>query len=215
MIMKEYNITIKLLSDTIVGSAEGFSTIVDTDVVFDDVGIPYIPAKRIKGIIRENTQEILNVINSDVNIDEIFGKEGETFEDTKFFISNLYIEDYEKNKNILTQFINEKNILTKDEVISSFTSIRSQTAIDEDTGVAKRNSLRISRVLKKGIEFTGSLIFNEKFEKELGLACLNTRRIGTMRNRGFGEVKVTIEPDIITNALETTKEIFKKKEGIL
>ena len=43
-------ITIKLLSDALINSGEGFGAIIDSDVVFDDIGLPYIPAKRIKGL---------------------------------------------------------------------------------------------------------------------------------------------------------------------
>ena len=40
---------IKLLSDLCTYSGESYNSMVDTDVVYDKYGIPYIPAKRIKG----------------------------------------------------------------------------------------------------------------------------------------------------------------------
>mgnify|MGYP000559533320 CR=1 FL=1 len=46
-------ITIKLLSDLCTASGETHNSMVDTDIVYDEYGIPYIPAKRIKGCIRE------------------------------------------------------------------------------------------------------------------------------------------------------------------
>ena len=46
-------IQIKLLSDLCTCSGETYNSIVDTDVTYDENGIPYIPAKRIRGCIRE------------------------------------------------------------------------------------------------------------------------------------------------------------------
>ena len=39
--MKTLTIELKLLSNTLIGSGEGFGAIIDTDVVFDETGIPY------------------------------------------------------------------------------------------------------------------------------------------------------------------------------
>lgn len=41
-------IQIKLLSDLCTCSGETYNSIVDTDVTYDENGIPYIPAKRIR-----------------------------------------------------------------------------------------------------------------------------------------------------------------------
>ena len=51
-------ITIKLLSDLCTCSGETYNSDVDMDVVYDENGIPYIPAKRIKGCIREAAHEM-------------------------------------------------------------------------------------------------------------------------------------------------------------
>ena len=52
-------IQIKLLSDLCTCSGETYNSIVDTDVTYDENGIPYIPAKRIRGCIREAGLEML------------------------------------------------------------------------------------------------------------------------------------------------------------
>ena len=51
-------ITIELLSDICIGSGESYNSVIDTDVTYDDYGLPYIPAKRIKGCIREAGLEL-------------------------------------------------------------------------------------------------------------------------------------------------------------
>ena len=57
-------ITIKLLSDLCTASGETHNSMVDTDIVYDEYGIPYIPAKRIKGCIREAALEMMEIRNS-------------------------------------------------------------------------------------------------------------------------------------------------------
>ena len=44
---KEHIVQIQLLSDTLIGTAEGYGTVIDKDSVFDEVGLPIIPGKRI------------------------------------------------------------------------------------------------------------------------------------------------------------------------
>ena len=51
--MMNHKINVKLKSDALIGSGEGFGAIIDTDVVFDEVGIPYIPGRRIKGCLKD------------------------------------------------------------------------------------------------------------------------------------------------------------------
>lgn len=47
--MAVFTFNLELLSDTLIGSGEGWGATIDTDVVFDDFGLPYIPARRVKG----------------------------------------------------------------------------------------------------------------------------------------------------------------------
>jgi len=47
-----YLLEIKLLSATCPGSGEGWAGIVDTDIITDSSGLPFIPGRRIKGILR-------------------------------------------------------------------------------------------------------------------------------------------------------------------
>ena len=53
----QMKIKIELLSDLCTCSGETYNSMVDMDVVYDENGIPYIPAKRLKGCIRESLQQ--------------------------------------------------------------------------------------------------------------------------------------------------------------
>ncbi len=85
-------LTIKLLSDLCTYSGDTYNSVVDTDVVYDENGIPYIPAKRIKGCIREAAKEMADLGIGTSQIDEIFGKEGN--QNSAFSLSNAYIENF-------------------------------------------------------------------------------------------------------------------------
>lgn len=54
----QMKIKIELLSDLCTCSGETYNSMVDMDVVYDENGIPYIPAKRLKGCIRESALEM-------------------------------------------------------------------------------------------------------------------------------------------------------------
>jgi CRISPR-associated protein Csx10 len=202
--MDTYLIKLTFKSDALPGSGEGFGSVIDQDIVFDDLGIPYVPAKRIKGLLRESYEEVCQVLNisSTVCLDPIllFGKPGQDLESPVYF-SNLFVEDYMKLKDTLKKLsLIYPLIFNQESIIEAFTYLRQQTAIDQITGTALPHSLRTIRVLKKGITFVGDL----KIDKDilgknmnnnyinliycLALACKNLKRMGTKRTRGFGEL---------------------------
>ncbi len=144
---------LELLSDTCISSGESIAGIIDVEVEFDEYGIPFIPAKRIKGILREAAEDI-NLICDDKYsdyIDNIFGKPGGECIPGNMILENGRLKDYEEISDMVKrgQKSKEYGILFNEEFIKdSFTYIRSQTAIDK-YGAAKENSLRNIRVLKK------------------------------------------------------------------
>lgn len=200
--MKNHRLKLELLSPTLAGSGTGFGASIDTDVVFDDLGIPFIPAKRIKGCLRDAAREILDMFSlsgvetDDLQIELTFGEIGSESAAPVYF-SNLYIGDSELNKAWLNYFVKSedyKDIVTHERILNTFTEIRRQTRIGDD-GVASEHSLRTIRVLGKGMAFFGDVhiqIEDEKILNTLLLACSNFRRFGTKRNRGFGEVSCSL-----------------------
>lgn len=203
----KYRLEIEFFSSVLVGSGEGFGTFIDTDVVFDDFGIPYVPAKRIKGCLRDSAIEVCEMLktggldyiplveedseNRFGIISQLFGFPGGD-EPAPLYISNLTIKGYEDMLPWINYFTKKYgNFVNPEYVKKVFTEIRQQIAIDEE-GKAKEHSLRTIRVAKKGLVFKGDIELkddNENFVKLLYLACLNLRRFGTKRNRGFGAVR--------------------------
>jgi len=190
-------IELKTLSYVLVASGEG-EGIIDQDSVFDEFGIPYIPSKRIKGILRDSALEITQMFGlGESLVNKLFGKQGEKH--AKIHISNLYIKNYEhikKELKVLKQDDKYKNILHPQKVKTSFSDTRYHTAIDEDTQTAKKNTLRVFRVLKENLEFEGDIETESLEDQEkalLYLSVLHTKYMGMSRHNGYGKIELKIK----------------------
>ncbi len=189
----------KLLSDALPGSGEGLAGIIDADVNYDDCGLPYIPAKRLKGILREAAFDLRDVNKlTDAQVFALFGKPGQE-RGTGFRLSDGYLPDYPQLRAFLKECSkNEQcqkeygSVFHRQAVLDFYSYTRSQTAIEdegESVGVAKEHSLRTFRVLKKGLtfEFECESLSKDDLEK-LNLICAVTRRFGSSRTRGLGAI---------------------------
>lgn len=196
----KYKISLTTKSYLLVSSGEG-SALIDADVVYHKSGFPYIPARRVKGLLRESMQEILEISGYDddfinLKLDIFFGREGNKTTSGLLKIKNLYLPQWESIKSELLKY--KRNYAFQPENIRKhYTSEIAQTTIVDD-GVAKDNSLRNYRLLKPGLTFEGALELNvEKLsvddQKLLDLSIANLRYAGTRRNRGFGKVKCTLD----------------------
>lgn len=196
--MESHKVKMFLLSDTLIGASEGYGAIIDKDSVFDEVGLPIIPGKRIKGILRSeakllNAYKPLRLSNNNTTdpVELLFGKPGNTnINDESVYVSNFCVDEYDANKDFLRQAIKLGRI-SRSEVISYFTAIRTSTRIDND-GIAAETSLRTIRVLKRGFHFVGELTFDNQYESIFKDILSLTRRIGSMRNRGLGQISCSL-----------------------
>lgn len=167
--MLENIIKIELQSDLCSSSGESLNTQLDIDVCYDEYGLPYIPGKRIKGLLRESAQELvdINLIDQPM-INLIFGEADNkpgcasfgsaVLEDIKSWQTALDFLDTQKFT-VLEENVEQQDILSilsdvthPQSVLSQFTSERTQTRINE-YGVAEDGSLRTMRVVNSGLIF--------------------------------------------------------------
>ncbi len=149
------------------GSSGGSRT--DALVARDNKGLPYIPAKTIKGHIRE----IAESLNNKDFIDKCFGSSDER--EGKCYFSNAIID--EKIEDNLKFYL--------------FTTI-SSTKIEKN-GIAKTGSLREIEVvvplkLYAIIEFDKDI--KEDYKKMIKKAFSQVKRIGLNRTRGLGRCEI-------------------------
>ena len=186
-------VSMKLLSDLCPGSGDGFAGVVDTDVCFDNLGLPYIPAKRIKGCLRECGLDILSVNDSYTpEFKELFGEAG-GFASGTLNISSGKLENYD-------EITKSADTAERSELAEIFTSIRSRTKMDN--GKAAQGTLRTVRVLNKGLVYEFPVSMSEETHDFFELCVKSLRSIGLNRSRGLGEVECSLNDGRKSSGLE-------------
>ena len=198
---KEAIIRIELLSDLCVGSGYSYAGIVDSDVCCDQYGIPYIPAKRLRGCLRETLESCLYTIYPE-KAEQFFGEAGAN-KVSDFTIGNARIENYDALRDeICTKRSHENgSFYGTQEILERFTHVLGQTAIDAN-GTAKANSLRYTRAInqysplteeRKQLVFEAPVTYLMKDKEMLENIVKGTRHIGLKRNRGLGWVQCELK----------------------
>lgn len=183
-----YNIVITLKSDLCAADGDGFASAIDSDICTDRFGMPIIPARRIKGCLRNAAQFIFEGNNA--VIDEIFGKTGSS-SGCKLHISDAHL----LNSDEISQAVKTSHNITPAMVTDLFTYTRASTAINDKSGAAEDQSLRFMRVVKhfdpgsgEEVQFSARVEIPEKYAVKLDRICRALRNIGLKRNRGLGAV---------------------------
>lgn len=189
---------ITLLSNAIITNGNG-DALIDLDSDYNEYGLPYISAKRLKGMLKDSANELISM-GQDINVLRLFGDENN---EGIIKLSDARLQDYE----ILEKLSND---FKPDLFKNSFSVVLNQTSLDE-RGVAKKGSLRRFRAYDKGLVFESEIEENlkQEFQKDLELICLNLRYIGHKRTRGFGKVKCEIIDSLSNEKTAQTNEIHK------
>lgn len=190
-----WSLKVNLESPLHLGSGKG-DVVIDAEIVHDRYGLPYFPAKRLKGLLFESALEVAEMLEvsgrkifSSDDVKKVFGKDNAQAE---LFFHDLHLQDYENLQKQWAYLQKEfKNILSYRDVLEAYTSLRYQTSIDEN-GVTEDGSLHNMRALDSGLTFVGEIKFEGGdlylAEKILVCAAANLRYAGAKRNRGFGKI---------------------------
>jgi CRISPR/Cas system CMR subunit Cmr4 (Cas7 group RAMP superfamily) len=220
--MNKFKLKITLLSDTTFGRGDGVAGIVDQEVEHDSYGLPYLRGRTLKGLLSE---ECDNLIDTLVDNQEywrnlackLFGISGSGLD----IMAAVHIGDARLPSDLqkaVAHAIQEKD-LTSQQILGSLTSIRKQTAISAETGVAEAKSLRSARVVIRELEFISDFLFETETVEEdmltlLVVGALSLRHLGSGRNRGRGHVKCTLHDadgnDITQNYIDRFGQEIKK-----
>jgi CRISPR-associated protein Csx10 len=183
-------LTIDLKSYSLPASGEG-DALIDADVLFHKTGFPYINGRRLRGLLKESINEVLEIMDEqskDSLLEKLFGKEGYNADKGCIRISNAFPENWDYIK----KQVNGNPDLKNPRLIKEyFTEEISQTAINPKNETADERSLRTYRVLKPGCtKFQARIIgeIPEEYKKYLDKAILHLRYFGSRRNRGFGKI---------------------------
>lgn len=175
---------VEFFTDWHCGSGLAAGADVDALVIKDVYGIPYIPGKTIKGLVRQSLEEILEFQGKNLQqkINECFGffdgQEDSMKRGTAFF-KNAELPEKERDaivKEGLTPYL--------------FRSV-SSTAIDPD-GVAVPNSLRRIEVTVPCTLEGEILDIDKDLVKDVKDALRFIKRMGLDRNRGLGRCSFSV-----------------------
>ena len=200
--MATIDVTIEILSPIHLGFGQA-DVNTDAEIVHDAHGFPYFPGKRFKGLLYESAIEIFEMFElSGLDtknlspLEEIFHRQSTS--EIQLIVPNFFMYKPDEYEKFCAQwkYLQWKypEIFTLTEVLNSFTSLRYQTQIDSETGIAAERSLHNLRVLNAGLKFFGEITVlnaDEKVLNLLALAIKNLSYAGTKRNRGFGKIKCT------------------------
>lgn len=172
---------IEFFSNWHCGSGLSAGADVDTLVIKDKNGLPYIPGRTVKGLLRDAA----TILSADEDtIGAIFGISGDK-EDHKTgcaFFGNAFLPTAEYH------YIVGKELASH--LYQSFAS----TSIDEN-GIAKEHSLRKTETVVP-CKLEGEILnIPDGAEHILEDAMHYVKRMGTGRNRGFGRCKISIKKE--------------------
>jgi len=205
-------IVLTLKSDLCAASGHGYAATIDTDIMYDkNTGLPYVPAKRLRGRLREAGLEILHVYAQE--------PDGETLAETFFELFGERGASDSGKLNISSGFLpyiynRGEPQISKYDVLDALTTIRSNTrmeTVDKNTQAlikkAKDQSLRSARVLNKGngekITFHITKPLDKSCFEFLEKCCKLLRHIGSNRTRGWGEVECELIGEPIDKSSDT------------
>lgn len=196
-----------LLSDGALASGEGRAATVDREILHDSDGLPRLSGRTAKGLLREAYTEVLEWrhmskldMGTVVGTRELFGEPGNA-DSGWLSVPDLRIPESDAVRLQIRAARSAGAALDPEAVLRTFTTIRAQTALVRDSGVARKNTLRTTRLLRRGtvLEARPRLSVDRESEESatssLALACLALRRIGTSRSRGLGRCHVRLLDD--------------------
>ncbi len=184
-------IKMQLLSDTIFGNGKSIPGAEDISVLCDEYGFPYFKGGTMKGIFRETLEEYLSLLGkNETEVDEevtrLLGAGGiETASD------RLVFSDFVLSENVRQKVIKEIGPDNQESVKNLFTNLRAFTSLEE--GMAKKGSLRYARCVNQGLFFYSEIRCLKEDEELVRDVLAFIKNIGSMRNRGFGNVIISEE----------------------
>lgn len=192
--MKNINYTIEFHTYWHCGSGLSKGADLDSLVVKDSNGLPFVPGKTIKGLLKEAVEDIRGFLEKEE--DDVFKGFFGYFNDKKV-LSNA--ETIDKNMLRGTGFFTnaelsekEKNAIVSNKAQSFLYESIASTALEEN-GVAKEHSLRTMQVVVPCVLHGEILNVPEELYDELVQALKYIKRLGQNRNRGLGRCTFQLE----------------------
>ncbi|MCR5670308.1 MAG: hypothetical protein K6G10_04820 [Butyrivibrio sp.] len=215
-------IRITLHSDMCLSTGQNQGTRVQTDICTDRYGIPFIPARRIKGCLREAAKELLELGLSGYTKDDIQGLFGdEKGRSGALYINDGLLPDIEEVYSTIEELAKkgtdiEKKAVHPGNISGMYTYRRFQMSMKgDDKGPGTLRTLNVlvhydplDKNKSRELEFIAyaTLAGKKEYEELLKLCCKAVRHMGFGRNRGLGNVSLIYEAGTVDNNKEISFE---------
>ncbi len=147
----------------------------DSTVIKDDDGLPYVAGKIIKGLSREMAE----LLGDNLFIATCFGTEGSYM--GKCYFANAIVPSHSARQ------IKEHHLQ------DNLYDIIASTAVDEKTSMAQDNSLREIEVVVPLVLDGEIRDIPEQYKEEMSTTLKMIKRMGLNRNRGLGRCEFIVE----------------------
>ncbi len=202
--MGRLQLCLRLESDATFGRGEGLAGLVDEEIEYDvATGLPFVRGRTLKGLLVEECANLFFALQTagspalpilQASAERLFGRPGSGLESAALLHFGPALLPQQLREAVRSGI--DRNELKPAVVLESLTSIRRQTAIDEERGAPDKGSLRSMRVVLRQTSFWAWLDFaNDPGADDLALlaACaLSVRRGGIGRNRGRGRLSLRL-----------------------
>ena len=185
-----------------VGSGKGGGNEVDNRIDRDSDGLPYVPGKMLKGLIRDACLRLNNAGNSKYDfVDCIFGctKKSDGLNRTDTEKGKIYISDARLSPSLRSAL--KENAEARGNITRNIYS----TAIDEKNGTADKGTLRgyevaVPMELSSTVELNCEKVSlncseEEIFERIKFAASKFVYAVGSHKSRGLGEVVIEFKDE--------------------
>lgn len=196
---KMRSISVEILSDAAFSRGEGTAGFVDIEVEHDELGLPFLGGKTLRGLLRDSWLSMKHCFSElSSSGDRIFGPEAD-FEERSILRIGDAVVDAETRCWIEVAESRKNYKVDPKLVLGALTDIRVQTSEDRKTGAPEETTLRSVRVVVRGLTLQSPLCWLDEptadDQRCLALALLATRHAGLARNRGRGHIRLCLDGD--------------------
>lgn len=186
-------IQMELLSDVIFGNGMSVPGGEDCTVLRDADGFPYYKGGTFKGVFREELERYLlwNGCRGEEKkhtMERLLGYSGSTEIEQA---DKLVFSDFTLSEGVRQNVLACIGQDAPEEVLDVFSHLRTFTAISED-GMVEEGSLRSIRCVNKGVVLYSDVRCSSEDEECVKDVLGLIKFVGSMRNRGFGHVKLSV-----------------------
>jgi hypothetical protein len=194
------SIQIELLSDAVFSRGEGTAGVVDVEVEHDELGLPFLGGKTIRGLLRDSWLSMRHCFPElSQTAERVFGPEADCNERSILWLGDAQVDEATRQW-IKAAETRENRSVSPMAVLEALTDIRRQTSEERRTGAPAETTLRTFRVIIRGLTLQAPLHWlanpTVKEIRCLSLALLATRHAGLGRNRGRGHIRMTLDGDL-------------------